>query len=327
MAEEITYSFMAERVETCLEPHKGEKFRYRDIYSWAGAKDAQAQKYVADKLYSMVKQGILEKDGSRAESVFYFPDTYVTEKDWINSDDGEIVPFMWPCSHIDDSFFSFDGNITVRSKSLIVISGESNVGKSAFCNNILAANLDVWGDRINLLQSEVNSSLFRAITKKMAWVPFVSDKGESRFHLYDMLELPDWKYAIHPDRLNIIDWVSLDGDFYKIREVMKGIRKRLDKGVAVIAMQKKSGTDLAEGGVYTEHLASVYFSMEWGILKIRKIKEPLHGFKPQGKIYGFDLDDGANYTDIREVKKCTSSNCNKSKSCVCKGKGYVDKTY
>ena len=320
------YSKISALVDKCLEPHLGDRFTLDELCKWIGAVSPDARKDAATKLGFMVKQGILEKKGTHNGAVYHYPDKTVQYVDWMSASGGAVVPFNWPLSHIDGTSFDFDGNLVIREKSLIVIAGGSNTGKTATCMNIAAENIAQWSGRMCIHKSEFTPDVFRDQIYRMGWADFSDENGNSRFALVNMATGFNL-YAVDPDALNIIDWLGLDGNFWEIREIMKSIQGRLNKGVAVVAMQKKPSSDRAEGGVFTEHFSSVYLAMDYGVMRVVKAKEPINGYSAQGKMYGFKISNGGSeFSNIREIKPCTNKHCKRDETCkTCSGTGYVDK--
>ena len=55
--------------------------------------------------------------------------------------------------------------------------------------------------------------------------------------------------VIEPDSINIIDFLEIYKDFYLMGEILRNIFARLNKGIAVIAIQKDKNKDYGRGGV------------------------------------------------------------------------------
>lgn len=76
---------------------------------------------------------------------------------------------------------------------------------------------------------------------------------------------------IFPDAINIIDYLEPPEDAaWKIYHVMKKIAAALNKGMAIILIQKKEGSKYGIGGDWSAKATSFYTSLEWGTLKIEK---------------------------------------------------------
>jgi len=237
-------------------------------------------------------------------------------------DDGKVeapLEFQFPRSYHDDTTFGIENLVEVFAGDLILISGRSNYGKTAMALSIMAENLNLMPTI--LMGSEYTSSdgkekpKFKRRRRNMDWVQWITDNGQPRFEL-----LPvggDYEDYIKPDYMNVIDWVSLPGEYYLIDKLLKSLKDRAGGGITVAVIQKKKDVDYGEGGERTEWYADVSlkidaFGEHQSLLTIGKVKAPKG--RVEGRTWAFDIVDyGANLENIREVIKCTR----------CFGKGYV----
>jgi hypothetical protein len=161
----------------------------------------------------------------------------------------------------------------------------------------------------------------------MNWRNPINEDGTPKFELIERYD--DWKDIIRPNNINIIDWVTVnDGEFYKMGSLIQGIQSKLDRGIAVIALQKNQAKGLGEGGDFSVRLASLYLTMDFEKLTVVKAKE-YEGTNPNNKTYGFNIvDGGCKFHRIREIKKCPKcygSGHTKAGACEeCIGTGYID---
>jgi hypothetical protein len=266
--------------------------------------------------YGVNKRQNLEKIGR----LYKYVNKDKKEINWLNASDKDEIEINWPKAHgeFDRSTFGFDGHVVIRPADILVVAGLSNWGKSTFCRNFLWENMDVFPCQMML--SEYAPGRFKSVVSRMKWNSPLNPEGKPKFSLIERHE--DWKYAIEPDGINIIDWISLSTDFYLIRQIMEGIQENLRGGIALIVLQKREGRDLGEGGGMTEDRASVYFNIDQGVLTVRKVKESKGGINPTGTKYGFSIvNGGAEFANIRPVKICPK--CGGKKTCWVKGEGTI----
>lgn len=250
--------------------------------------------------------------------------------DWVNADASETFPFIWPCSHLlgdNSSFFDCTNRITVSPGDLVVLGGETNKGKTAKCLNFVWDNMD-GPNQVTLMGQEYYPSKFKRRVARMTWANPLDEYNRPKFELLRVRS--DWQYMIRPDNINIIDWISLVGDFYKIGSIMEGIQSRLRKGIAIISLQKGEGKAQAVGGHFSEDLASVYITMHNGYCVFRKIKEwDVTKPNPNGMMFSYDIVGGTHFSNIKEVKrclKCSGTGIFRLSPCdACSGKGVVPK--
>jgi len=138
---------------------------------------------------------------------------------------------------------------------------------------------------------------------------FSSEMGDSETRLrltqFQDIKIEEWKInvwdrtehfedVIRPDAVNCIDYLeSLTGEEYKVKAYISRIWNKLNKGVAVIAIQKNEQTDFGRGGQATMDKARLYLAINPGVIKIVKAKNWTDGENnPNGKIQTFKLIGG-----------------------------------
>ena len=74
------------------------------------------------------------------------------------------------------------------------------------------------------------------------WVKYVCSVERNR----------DFKDVVDPRGLNFIDYLEVfDGEYFKLSSNITAIHAALETGIAVIALQKRAGTDIGRGGEAT----------------------------------------------------------------------------
>ncbi len=120
-------------------------------------------------------------------------------------------------------------------------------------------------------------------------------------------------------------------NFFQIGDVIDKIQSKLRRGIAVILIQKDPTKEIGLGGMFGEHLSSLYLAMDFNRLTVKKAKAWNNNYDPNGKIYAFKLTNkGTAFSDIREVIKCTKCHASgkigkdNSTCTYCCGTGYSD---
>jgi hypothetical protein len=180
----------------------------------------------------------------------------------------------------------------IYKTNIIIIAGSPNSGKSSFCLNIAKINRD---KDVRYFNSEMGN-----------------EELKNRLSLFEGMELKDWDHVefyerstnfsdvIYPDSLNIIDYVEITKDFFKVGGVIMEIHEKLKDGICVICLQKNRGVELGRGGGLTEEKARLYISMDYQKLKIVKCKNPRLGQKVSGKEIDFKLVDGTTFIQVSQ---------------------------
>ena len=211
----------------------------------------------------------------------------------------------------------FAEQIVIREGDLVLIAGMSNFGKTTLCMNFAGENIDklpvLMGNEYTTIDQEPTPRFINRL-ESMDWVQWVDENGYDKFTL-----LPVWEdYAEHiiKDRINIVDWVNLPGEYYLISPLMEGMKRAVGRGVGVITIQKNEGNVSGRGGALTKDFADCEllidrFGKDEVLLTVGKVKEWTKNV--MGKTYAYAIVDGVKIVDFREVKKCP----------YCRGSGYT----
>jgi len=210
---------------------------------------------------SLCDQGVIEKDG-KIPGIYRKKENNVNFVDISQVPDLEFISLRWP--------LGVEDYVRVSPKSISIIAGDTDAGKSAFLSCFCNLNLDT--NKIIFFSSEMTAGRFknRVSTlqrpiKEWGKLFFTEDKT-SNFH-----------DSIDPDAINIIDYLELDpGRVFDVSIYIRKIFEKLNKGIAIIALQKKRGEDLAYGRDWTMQKAEFYMTLsrddEGNIAKIEKAK-------------------------------------------------------
>ncbi len=315
-----TFKKIGALVDGWLNLHRGETFDLDLICRQLQIQERDNRQLVAIKLAYEVDHQRLEKLNRSYTTI----DKTLELIDWVNASDQGTLPIKWPWGHEDNSQFGFDGHVIVNPGDIIVVAGVSNMGKTAFCLNLLWENMDSFP--CLLMGNEYAPVKFKRRAKRMDWANPLKEDGTPKFTLVKRRD--GWKNIIEPDYINIIDWINLGDNFYQIGTIIEGIQAKLKGGIAVISLQKSEGKNLGTGGHFSEDLSSLYLLVDFERLTVRKCKEWFE-HNPNGETYGFKIvDGGAKFHNIRSVvkcKKCWGSGNTKAGKCEeCFGSGYTD---
>ena len=286
-------------VDNWLELHKDETFDLDTICRQLEIHDSNKRNLITIKLSYEVNRGkSLEKDGKHYRYIDKNP-KYIN---WISADMEGTLNIQWPFGREDNSRFVFDGSVLICPGDIIVIAGVSNTGKTTFCQNLLWENMDLFP--CTLMGNEYTPIKFKRRVSRMDWKNPLNENGTPKFELIERRD--NWKDIINPNNINIVDWIDTpDDNFYSIRKIIEGIQSKLRNGIAVLSIQKGEDKALGTGGQFSEHLSSLYLTINSGILYVRKCKE-WYEHNPNFKTNRFDIvNSGTKFHNIRKVKKCT----------------------
>jgi len=202
----------------------------------------------------LCERGVIEKYGS-ARGIYRKIENDVQEIEWEDCDD-TVIDVKWP--------FELEQYYLCLPKNIIVVAGSPDAGKTAFCLNFTMLNMDRY--KINYFTSEMGALELKVRLKKFG------------------ISFPKWKAVkfierntnfsdvIDPDGINIVDYIEVPEEAWKIATPINEIFRKLDKGICIIALQKPYMRDVARGGESTLDRPRLYLSMGNGVLKIIKCK-------------------------------------------------------
>ena len=175
-------------------------------------------------------------------------------------------------------------------KNIIVIAGSPNSGKTAFLLNIVKENMK--RHEIHYFSSEMGASELKSRLEKFKEIPLKDWK------FYPKERVSDFAPVIIPDAVNIIDYMELLTDIYKVGSYLQEIYSKLTTGIAVIAIQKAFGKELGRGAEFSLEKPRLYLSIENGKIKIIKAKARANPtINPNGLCKDFKLVDGCLFID------------------------------
>jgi hypothetical protein len=173
-----------------------------------------------------------------------------------------------------------------------VVAGTPNAGKTAFLLNFVRYNMG--SHTINYFISEMGGSEFNIRISNFKYM----QKKDWNFN--PRVRSSDFHDVIRPDEINIIDFLEVHEDFWKVGLFIKQIYDKLNKGIAIIAIQKNKGTDQGLGGMRGMEKARLYLAMEETKIKIVKAKNWTSQINTNGLIKRFHLEGGWEFTENTE---------------------------
>lgn len=220
-------------------------------------------------------------------------------------------------------------HVIVREGDLILIGGVSNFGKTTLSMNFLGENIDfhpiLLGNEFT--KDDEPTPRFLNRLDAMGWVEWTNSDHADKFTLLPVYE--DFAENVVRDRINIIDWVNLDDEAYKIGRVMGQIKRAIGNGIGIIVLQKGEHAEAARGGQFTKDFADLELLIDKhgnfeSRLTVGKCKESNGPLTGRSWVYG--IEQGVKIHNVREVKKCWTckgTGVGKGGECFsCKGTGW-----
>lgn len=239
----------------------------------------------ARKVFSrLAKDGEIERVGAK-DGIYRKVSSDIADLEKVNwrNASTESLPMKWP--------LGIERFVKIRPKGIIVVAGDTNAGKSAFLMNAIAMNPNM---QVRCFISEGGESEL-ADRINNSETPELFDEPRVQF----FFKVSEWADHIAPNDMNVFDYLDPAGDDYiYVSEWIKNIYSRLDKGIAVIGLQKKIGSDYGTGGPKTAEKSRLYIAIDQGgTLRIVKGKDWVdYTRKPDGLQCNFKLWKGYHFS-------------------------------
>ncbi|MFH1642558.1 MAG: bifunctional DNA primase/polymerase [Nanoarchaeota archaeon] len=231
---------------------------------------------------------IIERYGAKA-GVYRTVERSINKIDFLNAPD-KSIPLLWPFG-IEEYALLYPGNICI-------VAGTSNAGKTALLLNFTNMNMDKF--KIRYQSSEMGAIELRRRLSK-----FNTPLGE--FEKAEWIDrATDWWDLIEPEGINIIDYMEIHEEHYKIGAWIKKIFDKLTTGIAIIALQKPAHRELGVGGATTLEKARLYLSVDFDKITMVKVKNWATNINPNGLSIPYELLQGVHFISdskwLKEIK-------------------------
>jgi len=229
--------------------------------------------YIA--LNRLKKENIIEKYGNKA-GCYRRVDSDIDEMNWEDAPTKDLS-IDYPLG-IHELVKTYPTNI-------VIIAGTSNSGKTSLLLDLARRNankfpIHYFNSEMGLSELKMRLDLFenadRELWKKIKFY----ERGDN------------FDDVIKPDAINIIDYLEVLDDFWKVGASIKAIHNKLKNGIAIIALQKNKGAELGRGGSLGLEKPRIYLSMEFGKVTIAKAKNWRTTENPNGKSIQFKIAGG-----------------------------------
>jgi len=176
--------------------------------------------------------------------------------------------------------FNLSNLYMIQPKNIIMIAGDSNAGKTAFLLSslYLTINNNKKNNKrmaINYYSSEMGAAEWN---QRLGRTGFELEWWAQSFNLFYRSE--NFHQVIDPNALSFIDYLEIHDEFYKAGGMIKKIFDVLDKGVAIISLQKNRGNELGLGGSRALEKSRLYVTVResnphGNTIRIVKGKNPI----------------------------------------------------
>lgn len=243
----------------------------------------------------LVARGKLEKADSGRSGTYRTIKKLAESTRFINGDSKKF-PVKLP--------FDLHDMCTIYPKSIIVIAGSKSAGKTATLLNIAVMNQNRLP--VVYLNSDMGDEEYTDRMKKLGFTCQEDIKFESYNRSRDFHDL-----ITEERKVFIVDFLEVHENFFEIGKPIKQIWDKLKDGIAIIAIQMKSGGTIGRGGDFSKEKARLYLTMDYMAdfrctnIRIEEAKSPTAAF-PDG-VRGWQrkvkIIDGCKFSPYEEWHK------------------------
>ena len=179
--------------------------------------------------------------------------------DWLNTD----------CKYIDLWLPLGIGEVCgVQPGNVLMYAGAKDSGKTAFLMNIAKENRFAY--KVHYINSEMSRQEFKMRMSKFDDVSI--EQLYRDINLYNASNKFQDRIKSGEGNLNIIDYLEVPDEAFRIGPIIKKIHEKLDGALCVIGIQKKINQDLGRGAEFSLEKARLYLSLDYGKAKIISCK-------------------------------------------------------
>lgn len=223
----------------------GVTFRVTAVYNDLGAKTKDRKGTIRTCIMRSAKMGLIQKHG-RHHDVYRKADTNIFEMNY-KAAIPEEFKVVWPLEL--EKFF------VCYPKNIIVIAGTKDSGKTGYMLSFIAMNM--MRHEIYYFNSEMAPEELR-MRLDLFGMP-ISKWNFKAFERQDNFE-----DVIRPNAVNVLDYMEINENFTEVGEKIKKVHDRLDRGIAIIGLQKSIGATYGRGRDFGIQRPRLYITLESG---------------------------------------------------------------
>ena len=269
-------------------------FSVRSVWAELGIESYEGKQYLRVILNRLEKKGFIRS--AARDGTYCRVDDELKIMEWQSADPEKVVPLKFP--------FGVENYCRIYPKSIVIVAGSKNAGKTAFLYNFIQLNMNQFP--IDLFNSETGPEQMVERFRPLG-IP-----NPAPFKVYERYD--NFADVIHPDHISVIDYLDLNSEVYLVGAEIDAIFRKKNKGVAIIGLQKPPPTvafvrgvktfverDLAYGGGFTAKRASLYITMGNNKLKLLYVKTPKNPkVNPNNLTFTFTMsEDGIHFLNIK----------------------------
>lgn len=229
---------------------------------------------------------IAYSDGSHGK--YRLLDTELEPMSLTRANPKNVLPIKWP--------FGLERYIKIYRKNVAILFGSKDAGKTAFLLNLMKNNMGRFP--IRYLNTDMGEEELRVRVEK--YEDTTIEQWDKYVEMYEKsIILPE---HINPNAINIVDFLEIHDEFYKIGKPIRDWATMLNDGILVVAVQKNPGADLPLGKGRALEKAKLAVNLDPGKITLAVAKNWQDGItsSPKGMAWTYKLLGGATYVNITE---------------------------
>jgi len=268
-------------------------FNVRQIWNELGVYTEADKSNLRVILHRLVEAGTIAK--TALDGTYRKLDNEKKTIDWQSADPNKYIPIELP--------FGLHELCKVYPKSIIIVAGSKNEGKTAFLMSCLMPNVGAFPG-VDFFNSETGPEQLKTRFEPLD-IP-----NPAPFQVYERYD--NFADVIEPTHLSVIDYLDLNAEVYMVGAEIDAIFRKLTTGVAIIGLQKPAPAvtyvkgvkkvierDLAYGGSFSAKRAVIYISMSNHKLKLVYVKTPADPRRnPNNMMWKYDFNEDGYFTNI-----------------------------
>jgi len=271
------------------------QFTTRQMWNELNIQSSEGKAYLRVCLNRLVEAGVIAKTG--VDGTFRRIDNEKKPIDWQSADISKTLPIVLP--------FGIHEVCRIYPKSIIIVAGSKNEGKTAFLLKCVQLNMSKF--IVDLYNSETGpEQLKERLTPLNIPEPSPFNAYERYDNFADVVDAGQ-------DHLSVIDYLDFNSEVYLVGAEIDAIFRKIN-GAAIIGLQKpppsvihtKSGQkkvidrDLAYGGGFTAKRSVLYISLSSRRCKLVYVKTPANPkVHPNNMTWTYSFDDNGYFTNIQ----------------------------
>ena len=190
-----------------------------------------------------------------------------------------------------------DQLVKIYPRSIVVIAGAGNRGKTALAYDFIKRNMDKHEIRLLFAEGGAESLIDRLSVHP--------DKTMEEWKFKAYPRTRHFEDVILPNGITVVDYMLIPDEFWLVGHYLDEIYRKLDKGIVYVNIQKDTKSEMGRGGEFGLERPQLYVTLnpdldvtdkkeneQYCIAKILKAKAWKRKQNPDGKSMKFSIEDG-----------------------------------